>query len=180
MFLGIDKLLERVSKFGLVSGLDNREIKNPEGAGFDLRVGKISSFIESTGFLGIEERNTLKSEVILDIDIDGSKVFTIEPRSYYLITTIEKINMPSDLVGIIRPRGTLFRSGMILMTGQINPGYKGEQTFGIYNASDHKFDLQLGARVAHVLFNRVDGESNPYRGQWNNGRISTKERELQV
>jgi deoxycytidine triphosphate deaminase len=182
MILGLDKIAELVSnpEIRLVEGLSERELKNPEGTGLDLRVGKLSRFQKSQAFLSVDDRSTLDSSVDACIQNDGECVLTIASKEYVLLTTIEKINMPLDLVGIIRPRGTLFRSGLILMTGQINPGYNGEQTFGLFNASDYEFRLQLGARVAHVLFAKIDGASIAYRGQWNDGRISSPSLERQV
>ena len=57
MILGSEKLLEMVKEFHLVEGLSEREIKNPEGAGFDLRLGEVFK-IEGEGFLGVSERET--------------------------------------------------------------------------------------------------------------------------
>jgi len=43
--------------------LCKRELENPEGAGFDLRMGEIFE-LEGDGFLGVEERNTPNSKSI--------------------------------------------------------------------------------------------------------------------
>ncbi len=182
MIIGLDQIAARVNdpESRLVENLSERELVNPEGTGLDLRVGKISVFTESAAFLGVDERSTLHSVIVADYLTDGQKVVEIKSGEYVLLTTIEKVNMPDDLVGIIRPRGTLFRSGLILMTGQVNPGYSGEQTFGLLNASKFDFRIQLGARVAHILFAEISGSSSKYRGQWNGGRISAHSLERQV
>jgi deoxycytidine triphosphate deaminase len=180
MFLGVDKLEKLVRDVNLVEGLDDRELNNPEGTGYDLRAGRISKFQESSAFLGVKNRKTLRTEVVCEVNKNSSELFTLHPGEYCLVTTIEKVNMPLELVGIIRPRGTLFRSGIMLMTGQVNPGYSGEQTFGMYNASPFEFELEMGSRIAHILFAEIEGESAPYRGQWNNGRISVPNIEEQV
>jgi deoxycytidine triphosphate deaminase len=104
----------------------------------------------------------------------------IKPGDSVLVTTIEKVNMPVSLVGIVRPRSTLYRSGIILSSGQVNPGYSGQLTFGFYNSSPYNFMVQIGARVAHIMFAQIDGKANSYKGQWQGGRISTKEVETQI
>lgn len=182
MILGIDKLLSRIAnkELPLIDKLSEREATNPEGAGIDLRIGIVSRLKKSKSFLGIEERSTLDSEIVAQYDDKKLTSFNLEPRGYILVTTTETINNPSDLVGIIRPRGTLFRSGIMLSTGQVNPDYSGVLTFGMYNASDFEFEFELGSRVAHILFCEVNGTTNPYRGQWQNGRISAPYREEQV
>ena len=182
MILGIDKLFSRITnqKLPLIEKLSDREINSPEGAGVDLRIGIVSRLKESKSFLGVKERSTLDSEIVAEYNSDELTSFTLEPKGYILVTTIETINNPSDLVGSIRPRGTLFRSGIMLSTGQVNPDYSGVLTFGMYNASDFEFEFELGSRVAHILFCEVNGTTNPYRGQWQNGRISAPSREEQI
>lgn len=182
MILGLDKIRCLVDdpSVRLIENLSDREITNPEGAGIDLRIGRLSKFLCSESFLGVDVRSTLNTEVVLDIALHGEVVATIPPGGYFLATTIERINMPLGMVGLIRPRGTLFRSGITLSTGQVNPGYSGEQTFGLHNAGGHEFKIQLGARIAHIVFLAVDGETSAYRGQWNNGRISAPTSESQV
>jgi hypothetical protein len=57
MILGIKKLHELVKEIKLVENLCDRETNNPEGAGFDLRLGEVYD-LEGEGFLGVEERQT--------------------------------------------------------------------------------------------------------------------------
>ncbi len=51
---------------------------------------------------------------------------------------------------------------------------------GIYNFRKKSFELEMGARVIHIMFFQVEGESNLYRGQWQGGRVTTDKRENQV
>lgn len=180
--IGIDKILRLINENEppLIENVSERELKNPEGAGIDLRVGIVSKFVKSKSFLGVKERATLDSEKILEFNAEKTSSYVLKPQEYILVTTIESLNMSDDLVGIIRPRGTLFRSGIMLSTGQVNPSYSGELTFGMYNASNFDFEFELGARIAHILFSEVYGTTNPYRGQWQNGRISAPTLEEQI
>ena len=94
--------------------------------------------------------------------------------------TIEKLNLPENLLAFFTPRSTLFRSGVYIFGGQTAPGYKGGLTTGIYNFRDEKFGLEMGSRVMHIMFFEVKGKSNLYRGQWQGGRVTTKKKEKQV
>ena len=180
--IGLDRIFKLITEKQppLIENLSDRELNNPEGAGIDLRAGIVSKLLESKSFLGINQRSTLKSEKILQFEEGKLCSYILKPKEYILVTTIESLNMTSDLVGIIRPRGTLFRSGIVLSTGQVNPEYSGELTFGMYNASNFDFEFELGARIAHILYSEVYGTTNPYRGQWQNGRISAPVLEEQV
>jgi len=176
----MDKLQELVKSVGLVEHLSSRELENPEGTGFDLRVGAISVFTgKEMALLTVDKRKTPSTMIMANI-AQKDRIVNIESGQYLLATTIEKINMPDFLVGIIRPRSTLYRSGIILSSGQVNPGYIGELTFGFYNASPYTFSMEMGARIAHILFSYVEGNAKSYKGQWQGGRISTEAIETQI
>ncbi len=179
MILGIKKLHQLVDEIKLVENLCEREMNNPEGAGFDLRMGEIYE-LEGDGFLGVEERNTPEAKLVAGFDPEKETHFVFEPGKYYLIKTMEKVNLPVDISGIIFPRTTLFRSGLGLFNGVVQPGYSGELTFGICNLGKSAIKVSFGARVVHITFHQVDGEGNQYRGQWQGGRVSTEGKEVQV
>lgn len=179
MILGVKKLLELVKEKKLVENLSERELRNPEGAGFDLRIGELYE-LKGKGFLGIKERETPKIKLIVKYDKKKPRKVFLEPNTYYLMKTIEKLNLPENLLALFTPRSTLYRSGVYIFGGQSAPGYKGELTTGIYNFRNERFELEMGARVIHTMFFEVKGKSNLYRGQWQGGRITTKKKEKQV
>ncbi|PIP23287.1 MAG: hypothetical protein COX90_02185 [Candidatus Nealsonbacteria bacterium CG_4_10_14_0_2_um_filter_38_17] len=179
MVLGAEQILKLVKEKKLVENLSERELKNPEGAGFDLRIGELYK-LNGKGFLGVEERATPEMELIAKFE-EGKivKVF-IQSNEYLALKTVESVNMPENLLAIMTPRSTLFRSGVYVFGGQIPPGYKGGLTMGICNLGKEVFELEMGARVVHIMFFEVKGESNLYRGQWQGGRVTTTEKEKQV
>lgn len=182
MILGIKKLHELVKEIKLVENLCEREMNNPEGAGFDLRLGEIYE-LSGDGFLGLEERDTPKIKLIGAYDSvkpEAKNFFIFKPGTYYLIKTIEKINLPINLSGIIFPRGTTFRSGLSLLNGIVQAGYSGELTFGLANLGPSNIKISFGARIAHITFHEVLGQGNRYRGQWQGGRVATTGKEKQV
>ena len=179
MLLGVKKLLELVKTKKLVENLSERELKNPEGAGFDLRIGEIYEIL-GKGFLGIKERKTPKIKLLAKYNSRRKCSFIFKPGKYYLMKTIEKVNTPENILILFRPRSTLYRSGMMIFTGNVSPGYKGELIFGIANLGQSEIKIELGARVVHAMFFEVKGKSNLYRGQWQGGRITTKKKEKQI
>ncbi len=179
MILGIDKLHQLVKKNKLVEGLCERELKNPEGAGFDLRLGEIYE-LKGKGFLGIDERKTPEVKLLAKYDKNKKKSFLFRPGKYYAMKTIEKVNTPANVLILFRPRSTLYRSGIALFTGNASPGYCGELIFGIANLGQCQIKIELGARVAHAMFYEVKGKTNLYRGQWHDGRVNAKKKEKQV
>jgi deoxycytidine triphosphate deaminase len=179
MILGIDKLHNLVKKNRLVEGLCDRELKSPEGAGFDLRLGEIYE-LKGRGFLGITERKTPDVKLVLKYEAGKKKSFVFRPGKYYAIKTVEKVNTPADILILFRPRSTLYRSGIMIFTGNASPGYCGELTFGIINLGPCPIEVELGARLVHAMFYEVNGKTNLYRGQWKGGRVGAKKKEKQV
>jgi deoxycytidine triphosphate deaminase len=182
MILGINELHKLVKENKLVEGLCERELNNPEGAGFDLRFGEVYQLF-GDGFLGIEERKTPDAKLIAQYDAqkpEAENFFVFKPQKYYLVKTIEKVNLPVTLSGIILPRTTMFRSGLGLFNGIVQPGYQGELTFGICNLAKSNIKISFGARIVHITFHEVLGAGNQYRGQWQGGRVTTEKREIQI
>lgn len=189
MILGPKKLLQLVKTKKLVEGLAERELTTPEGAGFDLRLGEVYS-ISGKALLGVEHRETPKIKLVAkysdfakaSTDKQESKKnkITIKPGKFYLVTTIEKINLPLNICVTFIPRTTTFRSGLFLRTGIGQPGYTGKLTFGLKNEGPVPVTLELGCRFVQALFHWVDGGGTQYKGQWQGGRVTTKKREKQI
>ena len=179
MILGVDELLKLVKEIGLVENLCDRELNNPEGAGFDLRLGEVYK-LTSKGFLGVEERKTCDVELVNRYDHNQKSNITLKPGDFYTVKTIEKVNLPPDLVAILKPRSTLQRMGISLRTSQVNPGYSGELIFGIKNFGNQEVEIEMGSRIVHIMFVKVHGRTNLYRGQWQGGRVSTETKEKQI
>ena len=179
MILGLQELLRRVREERLVEGLAERERTNPEGAGFDLRLGKLFR-LTGKGFLGVDERETPGVELVAEYNPDTRQSVTIKPGEYFLTETVERMNMPLDLVGIVKPRTTLHRSGVITRVSVADPGYSGTLHPAIFNAGPVPVQIELGARYINIMFFEVKGGGSAYRGQWQGGRATTEGRETQV
>ena len=179
MILGVKKILKLVKEKKLIENLSERELKNPEGAGLDLRIGELYE-ISGSGLLGIEERKTPEIKLVAEFNPKKKNSFYFKPGRYYLMKTVERVNTPEDILILFTPRTTIFRSGMMLFTATCSPGYCGELTFAICNLGPCEVEIEMGARVAHAMFFKVEGETNLYRGQWQGGRIATNKKEKQI
>lgn len=179
MILGPKKLLQLVKEIKLVEDLSERELTNPEGAGFDLRLGEVYK-ISGTAFLGETERKTADITLVKEYKAGEKRTIVIKPGDYFLVTTIESVNTPLDLTINFKPRTTTFRSGLFLRTGNVAPGYKGKLTFGLKNEGPSKVTIEMGARFVHAQFEQVLGDGSQYRGQWQGGRVAAKKREKQI
>ncbi|MDI6603478.1 MAG: hypothetical protein QME57_05265, partial [Patescibacteria group bacterium] len=78
MIIGVKKLLRLVKERKLVENLSERELKNPEGAGFDLRIGELYQ-LKGKGFLGLKERKTLEIKLIAKYNKKKKKKVILQP-----------------------------------------------------------------------------------------------------
>ncbi|MBI4035828.1 hypothetical protein HY383_02680 [Candidatus Daviesbacteria bacterium] len=186
--IGIDEVHRRIKKDRLIDNLGKRELENPEGVGVDLRLGavyKITSggaFIEADGKAGLGKRKGVQTEVLAEFSSRKRKQeeVVIKPGDYYLVSTLEIINTPKDLMPVLFPRTSLFRAGLLLLNSKTDPGYKGALTMGLKNLSEFDVKLQMGARICNIVFYKIEGQTIGYRGQHQGGRVSPHEEEQQV
>lgn len=158
MFLSHDAILERIEKQKL---LENIQPGAVQGAGVDLRIDKLFK-LESGGFIGVNDR---KLPEIAEVKP------ALEPGSYYLFTTIERVNVPDDLVAFMLNRSSLFRCGASLRTAVIDPGYKGVLTVGIKNEGTHEILLEKGSRILQIVFSDVKEGTRGYDGRYQGGKV---------
>lgn len=179
MVLGPKLLLKLVKTKELVEGLSWRELTNPEGAGFDLRLGEVYK-ISGDAFLGEELRSTPGVELVQFFKKGEKRSIRIKPGDFFLVKTIESVNMPQNLTASITPRSTTYRSGLFLRTGNVPPGYCGGLIFGLKNEGPITVEIEMGARFVHIQFSEVAGGGNLYRGQWQGGRVTARKKEKQI
>ncbi len=152
---------------------------NPEGAGFDLRLGEVYQ-IKGKSFLGVTQRKTPDIVLLEKYNEKKKTKFVFKSGDFYLIKTIESINCPQNLTAHIYPRSTTFRSGLFIRTTNVHPGYRGGLTFGLKNEGPVPVTTEMGARIVHIQFQEVKGGGSIYRGQWQGGRVSATKKEKQV
>lgn len=161
-----------------IDGLSKREIETPEGMGYDLRLAEIFE-LEGRGHLGVTLRNTPISRSLGRLSEEGPKCISLQGGKYYLVQTVETVAFSAGIGGLIFPRSTLFRSGVLLQSSVVPAGYAGPLTLGLAVWSGEGFDIELGARFAHLVIEDVGEGATNYEGQWNGGRVTTANPEVQ-
>lgn len=163
MFLGHESIAKRIKKENLVENFLQESV---QGSGVDFRIGELFE-VTSSAFLGESKRELPELRAVEA----KNGIFVLKPKKYYLLKTMEKVNMPGDLIAFILNRSSLFRCGASIRSAVIDPGYKGELTLGIKNESGFEIKIEKGARVAQVVFAKVDGKTKEYKGKYQGGKV---------
>lgn len=177
MILAIKSHLSYFLEKGIISNVNSREINNSEGVGLDLAIAEIYEIQNEEAILGKEIRKTPSSQLVTP-NIDG--YLHLKPGKSYLVKTSEIFNLIPSISCQFYPRSTLFRSGIIFQSSILSVGYFGPMIFNLTNIGKQDFLVELGARFATAVFTEVKGDSNSYRGQWNEGRVSQPNIEKQI
>lgn len=177
MIFSPHSLLDLIRIGKIVRNLSDRELLTPEGFGFDLRLASLSAVGNGSGSLRVTTRRTPPDDPIKE---NEDNCWLLYPGKTYLASTVEEFELPPDLAATFFPRSTLFRSGVAFHSSVLPPGYVGPMTFALTNHHHQPFEIELGARFAHVVFHSVSGDVGLYKGQWQGGRISQPNDEGQV
>jgi deoxycytidine triphosphate deaminase len=174
MILGASEILERFKKDGMVGGFEDYDFKI-EGATVDLRLDNVYR-VDTKSEIELYEdaRKTAKCTKLDPGVIDGREdVFVLQPYGLYFVDTIEQVNIPKDVYVDIKPRTTMFRSGLLLMVAGVNPGYYGKLTFGLKNFMYGPVKIQRGFRICQLVFGEIKGDCELYDGNWQGGRLTS-------
>jgi len=163
--LGYERILELIKNGSLIENVDE---KNIQPSGVDLRV-KCIYRLKNGGFFGTNDRMTPDVESISDKF--GEKI-KIEPNEFVLVETMEKVNMPKDVMAIVLPRSSLFRCGVSLHTAVVDPGFQGTLTFGMKNLSEFPFEIEIGSKIGQIVFEEVKGNVKLYDGKYQGGKVT--------
>ncbi|GGH86473.1 dCTP deaminase [Pullulanibacillus pueri] len=138
-------------------------------ASIDLRVGN--------EFLIIDEH---ASPVIsLDKPASYRKVsadhIIIPPKAFVLATTIEYIDLPTDITAFVEGRSSIGRLGLFIQNaGWVDPGFKGHITLELYNSNSVPIDIQAGRRLCQLVLASLDQDAPPYTGKYNGQTTATQ------
>lgn len=130
---------EKVISYGLTS------------AGYDIRVAdefKIFAPVPGAGGAAVDPKNF---DNRLLRDFKGS-VCEIPPHSYVLCRSVEKFNIPKDVVVTCLGKSTYARCGLHVNVTPLEPGWRGILTIEISNAGPAPVKIYANEGIAQLLF----------------------------
>lgn len=137
--------------YGDLIGVDPEPTEEQvQPASLDVRLGKHFAFPETGG-------SWTEDDVIV-----------LEPGERYLGTTEETIDLPDHIAAQLAGRSTVGRMGIIVhkTAGWIDPGFTGEITLELMNFGSEEQSLDIGQRVAQLVFFPLDRPSSGYDGHY--------------
>jgi dCTP deaminase len=92
---------------------------------------------------------------------------TIPPGRNQLVATLERVELPDDLVGTLHIRSSLARAGIVASLALVDPGYRGQLTIALYNASTELFRMSKGDKFVQMTLHGLSTKTQrPYQGKY--------------
>ena len=120
--------------------------------------------------------------ITFDTPIEYKKVvadkYVLQPKQFVLATTREYFRLPADISAFVEGRSSIGRMGLFIQNaGWVDPGFHGEITLELFNATNHPILLEAGRRVGQMVFAQLDRVArNPYHGKYQNQKEATGSR----
>lgn len=140
---------------------------NIRGSSIDLSLSEEAKVINKPQTIDLFELDSKEFDNCIDSmyeTINLAQGYTLKPQTYMYASTCEEVTIPNDKCGIILPRSSFARIGLILpLSFYANPGYKGHLPIIIFNASPNDIIIPPYIRIAQLLYLEIKGESIPYK-----------------
>jgi dCTP deaminase len=133
-------------------------------ASVDLRLGDSFRVFHNHRAEAIDLREpptNLTEEVV----IDEGMAFVIHPGEFVLGRTLERVELPDDIVARIEGKSSIGRLGLIVhaTAGFVDPGFQGTLTLEITNLTRIPIKLYAGLPIAQLSFMTLDAPAQtPY------------------
>ena len=133
---------------------------------FDLRMGYEFGIINTRRIEKIDTQDMGRyDEVIQKEEHSAEEGVVIHPGEFILGSTLEKINVPKNLVARVEGRSSYGRLGIIVhaTAGYVDPGFEGDITLEIQNLGNAPVKLYPEERVCQIVFETMTSEARePY------------------
>lgn len=161
MFLGKREIAKLISEGRLgITPLRDATITN---AGLDLSLGGEYCVIVAEE---VDVSRRVNSAMVYECH-KGDKIL-IPSRSRVLAHTMEYIEMPDDVIGLVGIRSSFARLGLAVPFTIVDPGFQGELTIEIVGSTADVL-VPVGEPFVHLVLARVEG-AVPYEGVYKGQR----------
>jgi dCTP deaminase len=92
--------------------------------------------------------------------LSDGEAFTIPPGQFAFLLTEEIVSVPADALAFISIRAKTKFRGLVNVSGfHVDPGYRGQLTFAVFNAGPVPIHLKRGQAIFLIWYASLDGET---------------------
>ncbi len=107
------------------------------------------------------------------VEIDGDKPFLLEAGGFVLVSTLESIGLPDDIVARLEGKSSLARIGLLVHStaGYVDPGWRGHLTLHMSNLAKFPVTLYYGMKIGQISFMRL---TSPAQNLYGSVKLGSK------
>ena len=105
-------------------------------------------------FIDIREDMSDLTEMV---EVENDRPFMLHPGEFVLGSTLERIELPDDLVARLEGKSSLGRLGLLIHStaGYVDPGWKGHLTLELSNVSNLPITLYHKMKIGQISYLRL-------------------------
>src|SRR5204863_222282 len=131
----------------------------------DVRVDRLFRVFHNARypFIDVKQQQEDLTELV---EIDGDRAFILHPGEFVLGSTLERIQLPDDLVARLEGKSSLGRLGLLIHStaGFIDPGWDGHVTLELSNVPNLPITIYQGTKIGQSPFVPLSESSEPPDG----------------
>ncbi len=123
--------------------------------------------------LNIDYFSKLRPSYFDTVELEQGQYFELLPGEHILVSTLESVSVPNDLMAILYPRSSTNRKGLSVdLTGIIDSGYSGQLVIPVRNNTlSQTVRLYPGERFCQIVFEKLESEVKAENSRYHNKDI---------
>jgi dCTP deaminase len=100
------------------------------------------------------------------VELDEDNAFFLNPGEFVLVSTLESITLPDDIVGRLEGKSSLGRIGLLIHStaGYVDPGWQGHLTIELSNVAKLPITLYYKMKIGQISFLRLTSPADRLYG----------------
>lgn len=123
--------------------------------------------------LNIDYFSKLRPAYFDTVELEQGQYFELLPGEHILVSTLESVSIPDDLMAVLYPRSSTNRKGLSVdLTGIIDSGYTGQLVIPVRNNTlSQTVRLYPGERFCQIVFERLESVVKAEKSRYHNKDI---------
>jgi len=130
----------------------------------DLRVGTHFRVFANNRYPYIDVRKPMEDLTEM-VEANESEPFILHPGEFVLGSTLERVELPDDIVGRLEGKSSLGRLGLLIHStaGFVDPGFRGYLTLELSNVANLPITIYPTMKIGQIsLFTMTSPAEHPY------------------
>ena len=158
-----DRTIRRLVDEGRI-GIDPYDEALLQPSSVDVRVDRFFRVFHNARYPFIDVKEP-QEELTELVEIDDDRPFILHPGEFVLGSTLERVQLPDDLVARLEGKSSLGRLGLLIHStaGFVDPGWDGHVTLELSNVANLPITIYPGMKIGQLSFVQLtEAAEHPY------------------